>query len=122
MAFESNFSDFSRVNVANESGGGSSSYSNQMKYNSEELRNMAMYLRNNADNGLVLDIQNILGNLATAWQGPAADAFVAKVTDMMTKLQKMKTEEYMSMATKLDSSASRLEQTTNNLISGINRF
>lgn len=123
MAFESNFA---QANFANEGGGNSNastpSYSNQMMYNSEELRSMAMYLRNNRDNGFLSEINNILARLNGVWEGPAATAFQEKVLSTARKMQDCKESEYISMASQLDRTAYQLEQTTNDIISGINRF
>jgi len=123
MAFESNFA---QANFATEGGGGSStttsSYSNQMKYDAEELRSMAMYLRNNRDNGFFSEINNILARLNGVWEGPAATAFQEKVLSTARKMQDCKESEYITMASKLDRTAYQLEQATNNIISGISKF
>lgn len=94
----------------------------QMKYNSQELMNMANYLKNHVDTGFVSQVNNILANLPAEWQGPAADAFVAKITALVKQIQDYKVQQYNLMANRLGQTATDLEQATASLISGINKF
>jgi len=93
----------------------------QMRYNSQELMNMANYLRNNAD----FDSNSVefrLGQLATAWTGPAADEFANKVRSLMQRAKNMKSTLYNALANRLGQTATDLERATATIISGINRF
>jgi len=94
----------------------------QMRYNSQELMNMANYLRSKADTGFVSQVNNILSNLSAYWQGPAADAFVNKVTTLVKQVQDSKIQQYNQMANRLGQTATDLERATATIISGINKF
>lgn len=93
----------------------------QMQYNSQELMNMASYLKNNAEFEAG-SINYRLGNLATAWTGPAADEFVSKVNMLVQKANNLKTTLYNNLANRLGQTAIDLERATASIMSGINRF
>ena len=94
----------------------------QMRYNAQELMNMANYLRRNTDSGFVSNVNRALSNIATAWQGPAADAFTEKVRTLVNRMQDCKTQQYNLMANRLGTTAMDLERATASIINGINRF
>jgi len=103
-----------------EGGGG---YVNQLKYNSEELRNMAMFLRNSSaveKFNKVKAIANI--NVLNSWQGPDAEAFASKIDELITKIASLTNNWYMEMANNLDRAAEEYENTTHNIINEINKF
>lgn len=122
MVFEKNFSKLSTAEFGVGSNDLGNSYSNQMNYNAEELRNMAAYLRRNADNGLQRTISGILSNLSSVWSGPASQEFYTKIMGITGTIESKVINSYNDMASSLERAAYDLEQTTNKLIPGINNF
>ena len=97
--------------------------SNGIKYNSQELRDLAAYLcRRRRDNEFLAEINFYAGMISSVWQGPAADQFVERLNSMANKIAWSKGKWYSRMANELDAAASELEQSTNNLVMGISNF